>query len=237
MRISPILPAIIARDETEFTKKLRAIERIAPLIHIDAMDGEFVSNTTWADPLVVNHIATPARFEVHLMVEEPFRDVILWGKLASVRRIIVHAESTKHLRELLHTIRTTGKEVGLAINPSTPLSTVLPFMHDARLPHPDAVRARDDGKLSNVDAVLVLANVPGQYGRPFLPSTLRRIATLRKKFPSLPIGVDIGVNVETAPRIRAAGATFASVGSAILGQPNPAAAYSALVRAFAHEEL
>src|SRR3989338_7277140 len=98
------------------------------------MDGKFVPNTTWADPLVVGHVKTPTRFEVHLMVEEPFREAILWGKLKSVQRTIVHIEATRQLRTLLHTIHATGKEAGLAVNPGTPLKKMHQFLQSTGLP-------------------------------------------------------------------------------------------------------
>lgn len=229
-----IFPAILAKTESEFRERLRMIEDVAPLVHIDVMDGKFVPNTTWADPLVVNRIETPARFEVHCMAEEPFREAILWGKLPRVQRTIVHAEATTQLRTLLHTIRATGKEVGLAVNPATPLTTIHSLLQYPGLPRPRAARARND--TGSVDALLVMANEPGFSGRPFRASTLRRIAALRKKFPKLPIGVDIGVNLGTIPRIRRAGATYACAGSAIFGTPDPVAAYRALERAFSGAE-
>ncbi|MDO8599066.1 MAG: ribulose-phosphate 3-epimerase [bacterium] len=209
-----VVPAILAKSETEFREKLRAIERETKLVQIDVMDGEFVPNTTWADPLVVARMKTPAQFEVHLMVKEPFREVILWGKLKNVRRTIVHAESTKDLQTLLHTVRATGKEVGLAVNPSTRIWNL------------------ESGIWSAIDFVLVMANNPGFSGRPFRRATLTRIATLRKRFPKLPIGVDIGVNLENAPLLRKAGATHIAAASTIFGQPNPVAAFRALRRAF-----
>lgn len=209
-----VVPAILAKSEEEFREKLRLIEGAAPLVQIDVMDGEFVPNRTWADPLAVAHMETPVKFEVHLMVKEPFREVILWGKLKNVRRTIVHAESTMKLRELLHTIRATGKEVGLAVNPKTKLST----LHSQLF--------------TSIDFLLVMSNDPGFSGRPFQRATLRRIAALRKRFPTLHIGVDIGVNATTAPLLRKAGATHITAASSIFGQPDPVQAYRALKRAF-----
>lgn len=241
-----IVPAILAKSEEEFREKLRLIEGAAPLVQIDVMDGEFVPNRTWADPLVVARIETPAAFEVHLMVKEPFRDVILWGKLKNVRRTIVHAESTTRLRELLHTIRATGKEVGLAVNPRTKLKDVLPYLspHPLKLPlpvgggeknnFPPSHREGGRGRvgMAPVDFLLMMGNEPGLSGQPFQRATLKRIETLRKRFPTLPIGVDIGVSAETAPLLRKAGATHIAAASAVFDSPEPVAAYRALVLAF-----
>lgn len=240
-----VVPAILAKSEEEFREKLRLIEREAKLVQIDVMDGEFVPNTTWADPLVVAQIKTPTHFEVHLMVKEPFREVILWGKLKNVRRTIVHAESTAQLHTLLHTIRATGKEVGLAVNPGTPLKEVYPFLSSLplKLPlpgggektnFPPSHREGGRGRVGrpSVDFVLVMSNTPGFSGRPFRRATLKRIATLRKQFPNLPIGVDIGVDMTTAPLLRKAGATHIAAASAVFGAKDPVAAHRALKKAF-----
>ena len=249
-----VVPAILAKSEEEFREKLRLIEHEAKLVQIDVMDGEFVPNTTWADPLVVARIKTPTHFEVHLMVKEPFREVILWGKLKNVRRTIVHAEScpdrsvgaTTKLRTLLHTIRATGKEVGLAVNPGTPLTKVYPFLspHPLKLPLPEGGGEKNNfppshreggrGRVGqpSVDFLLVMGNDPGFSGRPFRRATLKRISTLRKQFPKLPIGVDIGVDLTTAPLLRRAGATHIAAASAVFGAKDPVTAYRALVRAF-----
>ncbi|MDO8463026.1 MAG: ribulose-phosphate 3-epimerase [bacterium] len=208
-----VVPAILVKREAEFRAKLRIAERLAPLVQIDVMDGKFVPNKTWAVPKVIAQWRTPARFEVHLMVREPFQAVAAWGALARVQRIIVHAEATERLAELLADVHLTGKEVGLAINPKTALREVSPA-------------------IAHVDMVLVMANAPGFSGRPFRSATLTRIARLRRQYPALPIGVDSGVNVDTAPRLRAAGATHIAATSAIFDADDPARAYRALRRAF-----
>ena len=138
-----ILPAILAKTETEFREKLRMIEGVAPLVHLDVMDGKFVPSTTWADPKVVTTMQTPVKFEVHLMVEEPFRDALAWGEVPSVARIVVHAESTKLLRELLHVVRVTDKEVGLAMSPGTKIADLRSQISDS------------------IDFLLLMANEPG----------------------------------------------------------------------------
>ena len=206
-----IVPAILAHDAREFRAKLHTIEHAAPLVQIDVMDGQFVPNTTWADPRVVGRCVTPTTFEVHLMVREPHAAVMAWGRLAHVRRIIVHMESTKNLPELLNAVRTTRKEVGLAVNPATPLRRILPHF-------------------AKVDVLLIMANAPGFSGKPFRSATLRRIAAVRRRFPGLTIGVDIGVNARTIPRLVVTGASYGAAASTIFGASDPVAAYHDLVR-------
>lgn len=211
--VALVIPAILAQSAKEFRAKLTIAERLAPLVHIDVMDGRFVPNRAWANPRVIARMRTRARFEVHCMVREPARVVAAWGRVPRVERIIVHAEATHDLLQVLATIRAMGKEAGLAVNPSTPLARVHPFLRD-------------------VDAVLVMANEPGFSGKPFRPATLTRIRALRRTYPRLPIGADIGVNATTAPLLRHAGATHIAAASAIFGAPDPAAAYRDIRRAF-----
>ncbi|MDO8425451.1 MAG: ribulose-phosphate 3-epimerase [bacterium] len=208
-----IVPTILVKGEREFRDRVRAVAGVAPIVHIDVMDGAFVPRRTWANPKVIAKLRGAVRFAVHLMVREPSPILAAWAKIARVETIIVHAGATKRLPELLADVHLTGKRVGLAVNPETPLYQILPALPYA-------------------DEVLLMANAPGFSGRPFLPKTLARIATLRSRAPELVIGVDIGVNLETAPQIAAAGATYAAAGSAIFDAEDPARAYRALVRAF-----
>lgn len=208
-----IIPTILVRTELAFRERLRAVERVAPLVHLDIMDGRFVSSRTWADPTVVARLRTPTRFEVHLMVREPRRAIAAWAKVRRVERIFVHVEADGDLSGSLARISATGKRAGLAVNPGTPLSHISPY-------------------LEQINVLLVMANDPGFSGRPFRPTTLRRISALRERFPLLPIGVDIGMDERTIPLVRRAGASFACAGSAVFGSRDPAANYRRLVHAW-----
>ncbi|MFH1430338.1 MAG: ribulose-phosphate 3-epimerase, partial [Candidatus Uhrbacteria bacterium] len=84
------------------------------------------------------------------------------------------------------------------------------------------------------DLVLVMANEPGFSGRPFRKTTLRRIASLRRSFTETHIGVDIGVDLTTAPLLRKAGATHIAAASTIFGAADPVKAYRDLVRVFSN---
>ncbi|MBX4211766.1 MAG: hypothetical protein KW806_03200 [Candidatus Yanofskybacteria bacterium] len=54
---------------------------------------------------------------------------------------------------------------------------------------------------------------PGFYGSTFLPEVLEKIKKFHAQFPDVTIGVDGGINPETAPRVCAAGATILVSGS------------------------
>ncbi|MBI2482843.1 hypothetical protein HYV74_01535 [Candidatus Uhrbacteria bacterium] len=222
MRTS-IIPAILATTARDFHQRFQIIASIAPMLHLDIMDGNFVPNRTWATPRRIAALPQSTRFEVHLMVREPAAAVATWGRIASVERIIVHAEATEDLASLLATVRATGKKVGLAVNPSTPLRRLLPFLPSSP---PQSHTQRPPAY--TVDDLLLMANAPGFAGRPFQRPTLRRVASIHRRYPKLPIGVDIGVDHITIPLLRAAGASRLIAGSAIFGQSDPVAAYHQL---------
>ena len=73
---------------------------------------------------------------------------------------------------------------------------------------------------------------PGYSGQAFMPEALDRIAALRT-LVDVPIQVDGGVGENNVAVLREAGATLFVAGSAIFGDPEPAAAYRRLAAAVA----
>lgn len=61
---------------------------------------------------------------------------------------------------------------------------------------------------------------PGKGGQQMIPQTLKKIRSLRKKYPGVKIEVDGGINLQTAPQIIQAGANFLASGSAIFKSQN-----------------
>jgi len=89
-----------------------------------------------------------------------------------------------------------GKKVGLAINPPTRMSQVEPY-------------------LGQLDVLLIMTVNPGFGGQPFITETLPKIqqaqAWRRKRHFRYRIGVDGGINFQTAGDCARAGAdTFVS---------------------------
>ena len=104
-----IIPAILAKTEEEYSKKLKKIEESDTFregwVHIDLMDGEFVEEKS-IEPEIINKYPTGLKKEVHLMVQNPQGWI---DKLKNVDRIIVHGE-------------VGGNFKNIAINPDTPIS-------------------------------------------------------------------------------------------------------------------
>lgn len=207
--MNQIIPAILAKTEDEFRSKLAAIEGAAPLVQIDVMDGAFVPNESWFDPTVVKSIKTYTKFELHLMVNDPKKILeacIDWTQLV---RVIWHVEAPVDQAELIAWAKGRGWQVGLAINPATPSSTIDPFAE-------------------TLDEILVMGNAPGFSGKELMDEAVARAEEFHATWPPLAIGFDIGVNAKTIPRLVEAGVERLCAASSIFGTDDPKQAYQAL---------
>ena len=211
-----IAPSILSADFGRLGEGIQAVETAgADWIHVDVMDGHFVPNIT-IGPLVVEAArrATKLPIDVHLMIEKPERYLGAFVD-AGADRITVHLESCPHLHRTLQEIRKLGALPGVALNPSTPVDSI-----------------RD--VVSELEMVLVMTVNPGFGGQKYIPASagkLRRVSGLLEENGrgGMPIQVDGGVDVSTAPTVAEAGATVLVAGSAIFGHPEgPGAGVRAL---------
>ncbi len=196
-----VAPSILAADFARLGEEVRAItEAGADYIHIDVMDGHFVPNIT-IGPAVVKALRphSDLPFDVHLMIA-PADPYLAAFAEAGADIITVHAEAGPHLHRSLQVIRGLGKRAGVSLNPATPVEAVAHV-------------------LDLVDLVLVMSVNPGFGGQKFIASALDKIADLRRRIDAggrtIDLEVDGGVNAETAPRVRAAGADVLVAGSAV----------------------
>jgi ribulose-phosphate 3-epimerase len=196
-----ILSADFSRLGEEVTQALEAGVR---WIHVDIMDGHFVPNLSMG-PQVVRSLRPivdrfGSRLHAHLMIMEPDRYLAEFVK-AGANSVSVHVETCPHLYRTLQEIHALGARSGVALNPATPLSSIGEILAD-------------------VDFVLVMSVEPGFGGQEFIPSSLDKIARLRRMLnergmDQVLIAVDGGVHVRTAGPVARAGATVLVAGSAI----------------------
>lgn len=196
-----IIPAILAKDEKEFRRKIEAVEGLVETIQIDVMDGKFVPNETFADAERIKELALPMEFEVHLMVENPIAHLDGWS-VAGCARALIHAESVKDLVEALETVKSYGMEAGIAINPETPVSDI-------------------ESAVDDTDVIQIMGVKPGFMGQKFDPIALDKVAELREAYPELVIEVDGGVSETTARDLAEAGADRLVSGSFIFNSGAP----------------
>jgi ribulose-phosphate 3-epimerase len=212
VRVAPsILSADFARLGAQVQEVLDAGARV---IHVDVMDGHFVPPIT-IGPLVVAALREQveqigAVLDVHLMIERPERQIPEFLK-AGAHSITFHAEATPHVAYAASLVREGGATAGIAINPATPVGALAEVSRE-------------------IDLALCMTINPGWAGQPLIERTLEKVTRLRHIIgEDVALEVDGGVDPNTAPRCRAAGANLFVAGSAIFGAPDPAQAYRAIV--------
>ncbi len=119
-----IAPSILSADFTRLGEQVQLVEAAGvDRIQVDIMDGRFVPNITFGTMAVRSlRPLTRLTLEAHLMVTPP-EDFIEAFAEAGADTIIVHQEST-HLHRALEQIHSLGKKAAVALNPSTPASTL-----------------------------------------------------------------------------------------------------------------
>lgn len=198
-----IIPAVIPKSLDELKAAIKIVEPHCAWLHVDAMDGVFVPNTTIQNPLLLHQLETKLKLEAHLMIQATPEARNAWFD-SPVECLIWHVEAFDSPDEARRTVESTkaiGKQVGLALNPDTPLSAVEPY-------------------LQSLDTVLVMSVKPGFAGQPFDESVIPKIAALRQIWPSGTMSVDGGIRVGTARQVVAAGARRLAAGSALFGAAN-----------------
>ncbi len=199
-----LVPSILSADFTRLGEQVREAEAGgAQRIQIDVMDGHFVPNITMG-PMVVEATrrSTSLPLEAHLMITNPQDYIEVFAK-AGADVIIVHQEVCPHLHRVIQQIKATGKQAGVALNPSTPIWVLQEI-------------------LSLLDLVLIMTVNPGFGGQDFIPEMLPKIANMRQVLTqrglSCDLEVDGGIHEKTVPQVVNAGANLLVAGSAVYNQ-------------------
>ena len=204
-----VVPAIIENTRKDIIGEVSLVKSFVDTVQIDIMDGIFTHTKSWPftsdnarDELEIlkntniKLIDGNTLFELDLMVDRPeyFLDLFL-GTGASA--LIFHIDSTSDMDALIEKTKKWGVRVAIAIRPYTSLDLLLPYLDRI-----DFVQCMGSDKI-------------GYHGVKLDGSVYERITRLREVYPDGIIGVDIGVDEETAPRLVKAGANKLVAGSAI----------------------
>jgi ribulose-phosphate 3-epimerase len=204
-----IAPSILAADFANLAKDINAISDHIDLLHIDVMDGHFVPNISLGPPVIASlRRATDLYLVCHLMITDPL-SYLEPLKAAGADSVTVHIEAVPDPTVVATRARGLGLDVGLAINPPTPVSAIEPY-------------------LDLSDMVLVMGVHPGFGGQMFNEAALPKIEHLREIIDSRALSTDIevdgGIDLRTAAQARDAGASVFVAGTSVFRADDPVAA-------------
>ena len=199
-RLTRLVPAILTDDPKAMETMVRQAETFTTYAQFDIMDGQFVPSRS----ISWEHLAAlpiGLSWEAHLMVLHP-ENYLEGFRQAGAQKVLFHYEATSSPREVISLAKELGLGVGLAVNPDTPVSAILPLA-------------------SEVDSMLFLSVHPGFYNSKFIPEVLDKIVEFRSAQPDVEIGIDGGMKENNVVQAARSGADVICVGSAIFLQPQP----------------
>lgn len=212
--MTKISPSVLAADFTKLGEELLDIERAgADMVHLDVMDGVFVTNISFGLPVIeALRRKSGMVFDVHLMIVEPEKYVERFVD-AGADIVTFHHEATKDTAAVLKMIKAKGARAAVSVKPNTPVEEIYPY-------------------LELCDMVLIMTVEPGYGGQALIPETLEKVGKLKaeieKRGLSVDIQVDGGINEKNAPDAVSAGANILVAGSAVFKAADRKAAIDVL---------
>lgn len=194
-----VSPSLLSCDFTNIETELDAFKNEDIWFHLDIMDGHFVPNMTFGNP-IIKQISkkTNLPLDAHFMVTNP---EFYAETLANIplHNFTFHHEACDQPLPLIKKIKESFKSAGISIKPQTPFS------------------ALSEHVLKNIDLLLIMSVEPGFGGQSFIETTYEKIkeADQYRKDHNLnfQIQIDGGVSDKNAKELRNAGADNLVAGS------------------------
>jgi ribulose-phosphate 3-epimerase len=214
-----VAASILSADFGRMADECRdVLDRGADLLHVDVMDGHFVSNLTMGVDMVraLRKHFPDVVLDVHLMVERPDQFIDSFAAagatLLSFHLEVCHPFHPAGLDagKLIEQARRAGAMAGMVINPHTPAEPLTPW-------------------LDALDLVLVMSVVPGRSGQAFMPQVLDKTRWLKSRIgPGTRLEMDGGLSPKTAGPAVEAGADTLVTASALFGAADRSAVIARL---------
>jgi len=217
-----VVPAIIPQSFEDLEEKVARVKDFVDRVQIDVFDGTLSPSKNWPynnpddaafQKLKNGELALPFSDELILEIDatlsKPEERIGDWIK-AGAKAILVHIEKVNDMERIIKTCRGAHVSVGIALSPQTPNEDVYPWVGD-------------------IDSVQFMGNQKvGYHGVELNSDVLEKIRAFKDEHPEIVLALDIGVNLETAPKLVEAGVTRLVSGSAIFNSEKPAEAIEQL---------
>jgi len=212
---SRIIPAILPQSATHLSQCAEQLT-FAPTLQIDIVDGVFAAPATWpydpaGTPVEARAVCERYEVQVDIMAVDPLAMAQKWIE-SGARELVIHIETVADLDPFKALRQAHSVRLWLSGADTMPVHSYVAHAADI-----------DGVQLMGIETI-------GRQGQPLSSRVIDNIKALRAQVPTLPIQIDGSVNAETIDELKAAGATDFVVGSAIVGSPDPRAAYTMLSR-------
>ena len=208
-----IAPSILAAD---FARLGEAVEQVAgevEMLHVDVMDGHFVPNISIGPPVLASlRTVTDLYLDCHLMITDPQRYLGVM-KQSGANGVTAHIETVPNPIPVIEEADAFGLDIALAVNPATPVDTIIPY-------------------LDRLSMVLVMSVQPGFGGQSFIEESLQKVEAVRAAIDarglSTNLQIDGGITIDNVARAADAGANILVAGSSVFHAKDPLAAINRL---------
>lgn len=208
-----IVPAILPKNFDDLCDRVAQIKGLVSRVQIDIANGSYAPSRTWPyttnehfEALVSEKEGLPywedMEYEIDMLVSSPEDHAEDWINTGA-SALIFHIETihnNKTYSDILQNVRIRGVEVGLALKPSTSNDQLFRLIEIGGMP--DFIQCMGNDHI-------------GYHGVSLDDRVYEKIKVIRKRFSDIPIAVDIGVNIQTAPLLIQAGATRLVSGSGV----------------------